>query len=319
VDTTPPDTTPPDTTPVDTTPSDTTPVDTTPPDTTPTDTGPADTITVRVATFNVRLFFDDVCDSSSCGPGDFEQAPSTDAFLARADELAVSIERIDADVVLLQEVEKQPCLEAIQAALSVPYDIARIGEIGGSATIDTAVLARGELLGVRGYRSTPILERDGTTTSFTRELLELRTRIDGAEVVVYSAHFKAKVNDDPERRWAEANASRQIVEAASRLYPDALIVLGGDLNDTPGSDPILALESTGSVSRVASELTGSAAYTSSYRGAGIIIDHLYLSTLAGGAYLPGTAEVLRDAGSGLGGGLGGSDHAAVRATFAVLP
>ena len=93
-------------------------------------------------------------------------------------------------------------------------------------------------------------------------------------------------------------------------YPDALIVLGGDLNDTPGSAPINALESGGQFLRVASEL-GADAATYTYRGQAQAIDHLYLVDTPGGQFVTGTARVVRSNSRGL----AGSDHAGLVGTF----
>ena len=78
-----------------------------------------------------------------------------------------------------------------------------------------------------------------------------------------------------------------------------------------GSDPIEALESTGLLLRVASDLPGTDAATYRYNGQHEAIDHLFLATEAGGGYVPGSAVSVR----GPSFGLGGSDHAALRAAF----
>jgi len=91
-----------------------------------------------------------------------------------------------------------------------------------------------------------------------------------------------------------------------------LIVLGGDLNDSPGSIPINALEGNGGMLRVASELgVDAATYTS--QGQAQAIDHLYLVETPVGRYMRGTARVIRSNQRGL----AGSDHAGLVATFAV--
>ena len=83
---------------------------------------------VKIATFNVKAFFDPICDSGRCSPRSYEAQPTESEFEAKARQLALGIEALDADVVLLQEVEKSSCLEAIQAALNEEYSTAVIGE-----------------------------------------------------------------------------------------------------------------------------------------------------------------------------------------------
>ena len=138
--------------------------------------------------------------------------------------------------------------------------------------------------------------------------------VNGQRVIVFNAHFKAKTRDDPARRLAEASAARAIALRVADENPDALIVLGGDLNDTPGSQPINALEGDGRMTRVAAEL-GDGAATYTYQGQPQAIDHLYLVETPSGRYVRGTARVVRSNQRGL----AGSDHAGLVATFGIQP
>jgi endonuclease/exonuclease/phosphatase family metal-dependent hydrolase len=272
--------------------------------------------TVRIAAFNVHRFFDTVCDFGNCGGSAYEEQPSLEVFTARAGRIAQAIASMKAGVVLLSEVETQPCLEALKARLP-QFSTAVLGEIGTPASVDVAILARYPLREVRRHRAERILTRpDGTATLFSRELLELRLDVQGAEVIVFAAHFRSKVNDDPERRYAEAEASRDIVTAAAAERPGALVVLGGDLNDVPGSPPLEALERGGALQRVSSDLPLEEIGTVWFQGASLAIDHLYRARDASGQNVPGSFRVVRDA---PGSGLARSDHAAVQADFKLPP
>jgi endonuclease/exonuclease/phosphatase family metal-dependent hydrolase len=118
-----------------------------------------------------------------------------------------------------------------------------LGEIGSPASVDVAVLSKREIDDVVRYRALhPLTLPGGAVTTFSRDLLEVHTRAaNGAEIVMFAAHFKATVNDEPERRLAEAQVSSEIVNAVASARPGVLVVLGGDLNDTPGSPPLNAL------------------------------------------------------------------------------
>jgi endonuclease/exonuclease/phosphatase family metal-dependent hydrolase len=268
---------------------------------------------IAIATWNTHLFFDDVCDSGSCGWGDFEAAPSTAEFQARAAAIADAIRRLDADIVLLQEIENDRALTEVFARLYPEYSAARLGEVGYAASVDVAVVVRGgELRAVDTHRGQPIPLPGGGTTSFSRELLECHVRVADRRVIVFVAHFRSMHADDPARRLAEARAAHDRVTAAARAWPDALVVLGGDLNDVPGSAPLDALESSGSLRRVTAELPDAADATYWYDGPRAI-DHLLVATGAAGAYVPGTAAVVTAGGGRL--AYGGSDHAALRAEF----
>jgi uncharacterized protein len=190
---------------------------------------------VRVATFNVRRFFDTVCASGACGFDDYEALASPTYFDQRATQLAGAIRDLDADVISLQEIETQACLDALLSRLGdvMPYGV--LGETDFAASVDVAVLAKTPLGDVVRHRATnPLTLSDGTTTTFTRELLEVHTRtLGGAPVVLFAAHFKSKSNDEPLRRLAEAQASSRIVGELAFRQPDAVVLLAGDLNDTP--------------------------------------------------------------------------------------
>ena len=105
-------------------------------------------------------------------------------------------------------------------------------------------------------RADEVLTRpDGSTTTFSRELLEVHVTKAGRAIIFFAAHFRSKSNDDPGRRLAEAQATRRIVDAVAAANPRALVVLGGDLNDTPGSPPLDALTGNGGLLRAAANQT----------------------------------------------------------------
>jgi predicted extracellular nuclease len=270
---------------------------------------------ITVATFNVRLFFDTVCDSwRGCDSDSFENVPTQGEFKAHAEQLAEAVEGLDADVVLLQEIENEDALDELQSALEGSYPVAVIGETGRGASIDVAVLAQGELVDTLGYREENSLERpDGSRTEFAREFLRVDLDIDGKEVIVFSAHFISKSGeDDPGRRIAEARAARDIVEQVASDHDDALVVFGGDLNDTPDSEPLEALTGDDGFLRVAQEKSLEETFTYVYRGNADSIDHLLLAPTSGGAYVGGSVRSVHDRNPA---GYGGSDHGALVADF----
>jgi endonuclease/exonuclease/phosphatase family metal-dependent hydrolase len=190
-----------------------------------------------------------------------------------------------------------------------------LGETDTPASVDVGVLSAWPILDVRGHRDQVLRRPDGSTTTFSRELLEVHLDVEGTRVIVFAAHFKSKSNDDPGRRLAEARAAHGIVTAVAAAHPRALVVLGGDLNDEPGSPPLAALEQDGALLRVASDRPDGVVWTYSYGGDLQAIDHLLLARNAGGVYLPGSFQAVRDSSRGL----GGSDHAAVVADFILTP
>ncbi|MFT6400292.1 MAG: endonuclease/exonuclease/phosphatase family metal-dependent hydrolase [Bradymonadia bacterium] len=266
---------------------------------------------VVVVTFNVERLFDAVCQSNNCEDG-FESAPSEAQVRYKVGIIADGIRQTGAHVALLQEVENLDVLQDLTAELGAEWNVSLIGETGGTASLDVAVLARNTtLLASESHRGDVLFRPDGSRTSFAREFMEVHLEYGGGRLIVFNAHFKAKSNDDPGRREAEAIAARQIVTRVIAERPDAIVVLGGDLNDVPGSAPIEQLEAEGDLARVAAILPEGEDWTHEFRNTRNAIDHLYLATGASGGITPNSVWVARDAS----GGLAGSDHAALRAGF----
>jgi predicted extracellular nuclease len=272
---------------------------------------------IRVATFNVRRFFDDVCDSGNCAAGAFEELPSTAAFQAQTEALAKGIALIDPDVIALEEVENARCLDALVAKLATlgkVYPLVHLGETGSPGSVDVGVLSRGALTEIKTHRDLPLVEADGTKTSFTREFLEVRMTFGAKAVVMFAAHFRSQAADDPARRLAEAKAAQGIVAGVAAELPDALVLLGGDLNDKPGSPPINAMDLGGALVRVASDLPVPLQGTYIFRGVDDAIDHIYVAKAQASRYVPMSATVYRDDPRA---GFAGSDHASLAADFSI--
>jgi len=268
---------------------------------------------LRVATFNVHRFFDTTCDTGRCAAGDYEALPSPEAFAQRADEIARAIERLDVDVVFLQEVETAASLSAISERLGAAWPSSALGEIGTPASVDVAVVARDPLRAVRTHRERVLHRPDGSSTVFSRELLEVELDHAGHPVIVFAAHLRSMVDDDPGRRLAEAQAAREIIGARATERPEALLLLGGDMNDVPGSATLTALETDGALERATGGRAAEEIATYVYRGAGLALDHVFRARNGAGAVIPEEVSVRWDAQPAR--GYGGSDHASLRAVY----
>jgi endonuclease/exonuclease/phosphatase family metal-dependent hydrolase len=272
---------------------------------------------IRVAQLNTHRFFNTVCDSSKCSGGDFEDLPTQAEFDAKTDTLAKGIALIDPDIISLEEVETQGCLDALNAklaALGKIYPIAHLGETGSAGSVDVAVLAKGTLTEIKTHRDVPLTQADGTKTTFTRELLEMRMTFGARSVIMFAAHFRSQVMDDPARRLAEAKGAQAIIAKTSTDLPDALVILGGDLNDRPGSDPINALEAGGALLRVASDIPVADQATYTFNGTKSALDHIFVGGPQASRYVAKSAIVFRDPSKN---GFAGSDHASLAANFAI--
>jgi endonuclease/exonuclease/phosphatase family metal-dependent hydrolase len=267
---------------------------------------------LRIEQLNVRRFFDTKCDSGSCSTDGFEAQATQEQFDARVKQIAEDLATIQADVITLAEVENQGCLDAVQKSLKAAgfeYPVAYVAETGAPGSIDVALIARGKMDSVINYRdSTPLVNGAG---KFTREFPEIHLTIGQNKVIVFPAHFRSKSNDDPTRRLGEAETAHDIMVKTGTANPAAaLILLGGDLNDTPGSDPINALEGDGKLVRVAKDAAAQGTYK--FGGDDQAIDHIFITKALASAYVPKSATVVRDPGAR---GFAGSDHATLWADF----
>jgi endonuclease/exonuclease/phosphatase family metal-dependent hydrolase len=188
---------------------------------------------VRVATWNVHDLFDEV--DRLVPPGDLDTVPTAaevDAKLARA---AAVLARVDADVVLLQEVENVAILERLAGRAG--YPVARLVEGNDPRGVDVALLSR---LPLAAYAS-HVHERgpDGRLL-WPRDCVE--ARLEAARpLVVVGSHLSSALSDDGTRRAWQAARMREIADAASAADPSAVVLAGGDLNDAPASAALAPL------------------------------------------------------------------------------
>lgn len=272
-----------------------------------------DGASLRIATYNTDTLFDTECDSNECGEGDYEPQPTEEEYAARIEEVAEAIDDLDADVVLLQEVEKEAVLQDLADELDGEYPTAELGELGWAASPDVAVLAKGEKVATREYRDERALETpNGGEDRFAREFLRVDLEIDGHSVIACTAHFRSKRNDNAEHRLAEAEEAREIIDDIAQKHPDSLVIFGGDLNDRPGSGPLEALTDDDGLRRAGRGYGEDEVYTYYFDGQRQAIDHLLNAPTEGGEYVEESAEAFHDREPA---GYGGSDHGALRARY----
>lgn len=239
-----------------------------------------------------------------CPPGTRLTALTLNIRAGRTNGGVLDLERVaaelmawDADVVLLQEVDRgrersdfvaQARWLGDRLGLGWAYGPTRRLPVG---TTGNAVLSRFALVDAR-FRSLPRL-----TGRYRRGLVQLTIDIDGREVDVLSTHFDHVA---PAARRAQAAAVASVVRRTGRP-----VLLGGDLNAEPGLPPLDILARAGltdpwPVIGTGDGLTVPAADPQRR------IDYV----LADDSFAPLRSEVLISA---------VSDHRAVRTTFELLP
>lgn len=274
---------------------------------------PTECETLVVATWNVRRLFDDRCDSGDCGPTRPEDRLPPDEVEASVRRVASAVRALEADVVVLEEIENRALLERIVEAHGGRLASA-IGETPTPGSIDVAVIARLPIRRVRHHVGVRLPRPDGRTTTPTRDLLEVELATSPRPVTVIAAHFKSQRLDDPERRHAEARFAAELVGGAARR-DGALVVLAGDFNDVPGSTTLRLLEEDGGLFRLTERLAPESAFTLVHEGRPELLDHLFVPEADRDRVEPEGVGIVRGAEVGY----GGSDHAAVRAVFRLAP
>ncbi len=262
--------------------------------------------TVRIVTFNVRKYFDDKCDSGQCGADDFEGVFTGAEFEFRGHQIADALKTLDADIIILQEIETEACIEIIADRLG--FDHIEFGETFFNASLDVGVISKFAISDSKRHRDeTTLMLSTGGTKKFTREFLQTEFEIEGEKVIVFGAHFKSKFNDVPSWRAAEAQAAKEIIDEEIEAHPNALVVLGGDLNDTLGSTTLENLTASGELIAASGEDT----WTYNFGGSKDQIDHLIYADFDNIEL----SSVI--AARSAGGSFSVSDHAALVATFKI--
>jgi len=198
--------------------------------------------TLTLATYNIHNFFDAYDNPYTEDEG---TAPKKPQELA---ELAEAIHLLNADVVVLEEVEFGGFL--------TKFNKERLGDMGYTAVesptgdargISVAVLSRLPVLRVTSHRFVALSDGGGPETHFARDLLRVDLRLsNGQTLVVYGTHLKSKLpspGDDQSAVWRLAEAKRivQIMRDEMKSEHLQLVALCGDFNDDPETPPRTAL------------------------------------------------------------------------------
>ena len=268
--------------------------------------------TIRVATWNVHRFFDLTCDSGTCGSGQYEPANTQSYFNKKVEKIANGMNALDADVILLQEIESEMCMYSIQSFIGESnYPNFAFGETGTVASLDVGIFTRGTIDKVTVHRDDHVFTMsDGTQKKLARELLQAEITLpNGLELTAFTTHLVSKATDSiGERRLHEAELVQQIVAAYVADHPNRLIVFGGDLNDNPDSEPIKAIGKDGILVSVTAGRPESEITTWSATDA---LDHIFIPS-----QLKSTQkEAIIVCGNPPSSGYSDSDHCALRVDF----
>lgn len=230
---------------------------------------------IRVVSWNVHDLFDDADRIAPPGALDPVLAPAeVEEKLAR---VAAVLVRLDADLVLLQEVET----EALAAALAARtgHSEARLVEGNDPRGIDVAVLSRFPLAAYVSHRA----ERDAAGRPlFPRDCVEAHATLPGRRrLALVGSHLSSALSDDGTRRAEQAARMREIADALAS--GGAPVLAGGDLNDAADAPALAPLLGDGAWGDPAASLPAGASWTWSGGGERAALDHLLVPRAQAGS------------------------------------
>lgn len=206
----------------------------------PIDAGPTEPLDIRIATWNVENFFDNVND-----PETFDDVASTSEMLRKVEDVGRVLRALDADVVVLQEVENIDLLDRLADGPldGLGYDDRVLVDSFDPRGINVGVMSRYGVGNVASHTGEPFPAADGSRTyGWARDALEIFISPKGHDILIMTVHFRS-MRDGAEaaaHRLAEALQARRIVDRRVEFGQEHIIV-AGDFNDVPGSATLDAL------------------------------------------------------------------------------
>ncbi|MFW5739285.1 MAG: endonuclease/exonuclease/phosphatase family protein [Myxococcota bacterium] len=275
---------------------------------------------MRLGSWNCYNFYDDV--PGNCGGFcKFEEVLSTTEFRNKTAGIARGLEQLDADLVVLQEVENKNVLDALAAhpdLIDKGYHTRQLVFGNDPRGINVGLLSRVPVEQYISHKDDKFTRVDDPAEvyQFARDAVEIHLTYRGHKVGIVGVHFKARINDDdPNRRVAEAQRARGIADNMLANDPDMYVFVVGDFNDTPGTDTYLAVRDGTSDGALEFEhallsIPTSDRYTYQYGANNQLLDHLLATPNAGARLDPDSATIIHDDALP-------SDHAPLAATYTV--
>jgi endonuclease/exonuclease/phosphatase family metal-dependent hydrolase/DNA/RNA endonuclease YhcR with UshA esterase domain len=209
---------------------------------------------IVVCTFNTLNLFDDIDD------------PYTNDESTRAkprpelEKLAEALRRVNADVVVLEEVENRGYLERFVKLFLGDMGYNNIVHFEGNDLrgIDVALLSRAPIGEVTSRRHLEFKGPDDVTRRFQRDVpaVTILPKV-GPPLEIWPVHLKSK-SDSAETsepiRLAEAAELRRLLDAEFAADPNARIIVTGDFNDTRDSKSLGIIFGSGATAMWAPEV-----------------------------------------------------------------
>ncbi len=188
-----------------------------------------------VVNWNVRNFFDTIDDPAT----DQDVVPSSSEYEQKIGAIAAVLRTLNPDVAVLQEVENETVLRDLAGRVGEGYSAVTLVEGNDFRGIDIGAFSKIPFDAVVSHKDDSFSIPGGAPETFTRDCPEFHITHAGKKIIFLGVHFRSKGgDDDPDRRLAEAIHSREIADGLAAADPAAGIVILGDYNDLPGSNPV---------------------------------------------------------------------------------
>jgi endonuclease/exonuclease/phosphatase family metal-dependent hydrolase len=218
----------------------------------------------------------------AAGAGDFFghiRFRARDVGEVATDNTGKVIKALNADVLCVVEVENRELLGDFnsQVLTTKRFDHQMVIDGNDERGIDVGIMSRLPLRNMRSH----VDDKEGTSRTFSRDCPEYEVILeDGRSLWVLCNHLKSKGFGSPASN--DARRKKQAVRLAAILNENFdlaqdLVVVAGDLNDTPGSDPLSPLMATPNLHNIVDTLPAGARFTHIFGAQKDQIDYLLVS------------------------------------------
>jgi len=238
---------------------------------------------LKILDWNCHNFYDDKKNGTMTG----EIVKSTTDYQKQLGLIAGVISALDPDVVVLEEVENQGVLDALNGKLGNKYTERSLIEGNDTRGINNAAMAKFAFTDVVSHKDDmfTVIGSPAPVYHYTRDAVEYHFTFGGRKIALIGVHYRSKIDpDDPNKRLAEAEHSREIADGITAADPSTGIVILGDYNDTPSSDPLTATAGKASdlYTDAANNVPSADQYSFIFMGTKELIDHQMANALMTG-------------------------------------
>jgi len=224
--------------------------------------------------------------------------------------LGQTISDLNGDVVLLQEVSSQQDLDAFTQN-NLPkgqYAYHQFFQTNDPMNHQMGILSKYPITNTVSHRDTQFaVEGKEAPEKFARDVPMAEINVGGYPIAFYDVHLKAdpyfqredakspeKLAKADNKRTAEAQEIRNIIQQETRSMPSKLYVVAGDCNTNPDGKAISTLTADGP-GKLVDPMAGTKEI--SHPGAGKKFDYIFLSPDMAKAVTPGSPQIVNKPGS----------------------